>query len=147
MAARWALAAVIVLAASGCTAVEYAPDAERAVYLAAKDSTYCLWRLGAVSLEGLNRARPCLEAIHAALCAASEEELDRTILEFLETRIDEFADPRDRAIVKELVAAAIDDLRLREPDFAANRRRGTALLVVGGILDGIAYADEAAEGT
>jgi hypothetical protein len=143
-AARWALAAVIVLAASGCMAVEYAPAAERAVYLTAKDSTYCLWRLEAVSLGDLNRARPCLEAVHAALCAANEEELDRTILEFLAARVDEAADPHDRAIIKELVAAAIDDLKLRGVDFAADRRRRTALLVIGGILDGIAYANAAA---
>lgn len=147
MKARLILAAVLVLLPAGCTTIEYAPDSERAVYLAAKDAAYCLWRLEAVTLEDLNRARPHLEATYAVLAAESETELDSTLSEFFAARIDEAADPRDREILKELVAAALDDLKLRDPEIADNRARRTAVVVVGGILDGIAHANTAAKGS
>ena len=117
---------------------------ERAVYLAAKDATYCLWRFDAVTLADLERARPYFESLEQMLSAADEAEFDTAVRQFFFARIDARAEEPDRAILKEIVTAALDDVILEDGRPPGGRRRETALLVVGGILDGIAYAAEAA---
>jgi len=144
MAKRMLAAVVILLTSAGCAALRYAPDAERAVYLAAKDSTYCLWRFDVVCLDEMRRARAPLEALHAALSAETDAEVDAALGEFLFARIDSVAGPRDRDILRELTAAALDDLQFDPAAPGAPAVRDAAVLVVGGILDGIAYSEKAA---
>ena len=141
---RQTLAAAAILLLSGCVAFHYAPEAGRAAYLAAKDSTYCRWRFEAVSLEDMKKVRPALEALHAALSSETEAEFDEGLAALLFAEIDRVAEPADREILKELVAAALEDVQLAVSADAPPSRRQTAVLVVGGILDGIAYAEEAA---
>lgn len=143
---RLALATVIILATSGCAAIEYSPDPDRAVYLAAKGSTYLLWRFEAVGLDQLLGARAPLEALHDALSADNEGQLDATLREYLFARVDRLATAPERALLKELIAAAIDDLALTDESSLDGPAARTATLVVGGILDGIAYVEWASRG-
>ena len=140
---RSALAAALVLVLAGCAAIEYRPDRERTVYLAAKDSVYCLWRTGAVTLEDLQRARPTLEAVHAALSAQSEDEPDASVREFLFAQIDLHADERDRGLLRELVSAALEDFAVDENALAGRWRR-TVLLILGGVIDAVGYVESVA---
>jgi len=144
MARRMLAAAVILLTSAGCAALRYAPDAERAVYLAAKDSTYCLWRFDVVSLDEMRRARPALQTLYKALSAATDAEVDAALGEFLFAEIDSVAAPRDHDLLRELAAAALDDLQFDPGAPDAPAVRDAAVLVIGGILDGIAYSEEAA---
>lgn len=143
MARRISAAAAILLLAAGCVAFDYEPDAERAAYLAAKDSTYCLWRFDVVALEDMQRARAGLEALHAALSAQTDSHVDAALGDLLFAEIDRLVQPRDHEILRELIAAALEDVRF-DPAAGADVR-ATALLVVGGILDGMAYAEAAAQ--
>lgn len=135
---------ICLVLAVGCTVIEYKPDRERAVYLAAKDATYGLWRFDAVELPDLERAEPYFHALEEALLAESEETLDLSIQDFVYGQIESFGTPSDREIAREIVAAALDDLKLREPGVLADRRRIVALWIIGGVLDGISCAREAA---
>ena len=144
MARRISAAAAILLLSAGCVALDYEPDAERAIYLAAKDSTYCLWRFDVVALEDLQRARAGLEALHAALSAQTDSEVDAALGDHLFAEIDRLVQPRDREILKELIAAALEDVRF-DPAAPGAHVRAAAVFVVGGILDGMAYAEEAAQ--
>lgn len=144
MARRIIAAAAILLLLAGCVALDYTPDAERAVYLAAKDSAYCLWRFDVVALDELLRVRPVIEALYAALSADTDSEIDAALGDFVFAEIDAVAEPRDRRILKELIAAALEDVRFDAASPDAPDVRAAAVLVVGGILDGIAYAEEAA---
>jgi hypothetical protein len=143
MRARTLFAAAMVAALVGCAVIDYTPDADRVVYLAAKDSTYCLWRLGGVELDELRGAKPVLEAVYSVLSTGTDEELDGSIEAALFGLIDKCADERDRAVLKELVKAALEDAAVDEDAFASSGRKA-ARTVVGGIIDGIAAAETAA---
>lgn len=143
---RLVLAAVIILATLGCAAIEYSPDPDRLVYLAAKDSTYLLWRFEAIGLDELLRARSPLEVVHEALSAENEIQLDATLREYLFTQVSRHAAAPERAILKELITAAIDDLALADGLPLEGPAARTATLVIGGILDGIAYVEWASQG-
>ena len=129
----------------GCTFIDSRRDPETVTYLAAKGATYGLWRFKAVPLEDLERAAPYFQALHDGLEAETEEALDEMVGQFLSGRIDELADERDGPLLKEMLAAALDDVRFKAPDVLTDERREVALWIVGGILDGIAYAREAAK--
>lgn len=143
---RLVLAAGIILATSGCAAIEYSPDPDRLVYLAAKDSTYLLWRFEAIGLDELLRARAALEVVHEALSAENEMQLDATLREHLFAQVDRHAAAPERAILKELIAAAIDDLALADGSPLEGSAARTATLVIGGILDGITHVEWASQG-
>jgi len=132
---------VLAWALAGCSTFAYRPDPERAAYLAGKDATYLAWRLEAVSAEELSRAAPVLEHVHAALEASSEEELDAALADSFSALVDRFADGRDGPLVKELLEAALEDVKVEAGDLFEEEPRKTALLVVGGVLDGIAYVN------
>ncbi len=140
MMRRTLAAGLFVLLTTGCAAVEYSPDAKRATYLAGKNSTYALWRCGALEIEALSRARRPLEALYEALSADGRVEADGRLVGILFAEIDSMADAAEAALLKELVAAALDDFNVRLDAGAAGP------LVIGGILDGIAHAEAAAAG-
>jgi len=130
---------------AGCAALDYQVDRDRAVYLAGKDATYLAWRLEAVSVEELERARPAVEAVRRALAAEDEEALDAALAESLHGLVEIHAAECDREIVNELIDAALEDVRTREPGLFESEPKRVALLVVGGVLDGIAYVKKTVE--
>ena len=117
---------------------------------AAKWATYALWRgsdaagTGAFTIDQLERAEPFIAAADEALSAANETELQATIRAFLDGLITDSIDPVDREIVSEMIAAVVDGVKLKDPSALEGKDVETARNILGGILDGIAYAKWAA---
>ena len=142
---RAALVIVLVLALFlGCAIIDYRPDPERSTYLVAKTTTYGLWRTEGVSLDSLRAAKPLLEGLEALLEANDEVALDATLGAWLTNYAEALPLATDRQLLGELVAATLDAFRLQNPALLSDTRKEVALWIVGGILDGIGYAEEAA---
>lgn len=137
------LCLAVLMAVAGCQIIDYRPDPERTTYLVAKDATYGLWRFKALTLEDLRRAKPHLEALRVALEAKDEPSLDTILSAYLTGWTDGLPEAADRHIAAELVRQTLEDLRLVNPEILTSRAKTTALIVVGGILDGIAHVEEA----
>ena len=142
---RAALALLVILAVVvGCAIIDYRPDPERSTYLMAKTTTYGLWRSGGVSLDSLRAAKPLLEALEGLLEANDEVALDATLGKWLTDYAAALPLAADRRLLGDLVAATLDAFRLQNPVLLSDTRKEVALWIVGGILDGIGYAEEAA---
>jgi len=131
------------IVAAGCVTVE-PMTAERAAYLAGKDATYALWRFEGVSLEDLQRAKPHIEALYNAITATTEAELDAGLSAYLAEQAKALPLASDREIVMELLNQTLAQVKLKEPALLDSRSMEIARCIVGGILDGIALAEEGA---
>ena len=136
------LALAVLLA--GCIVINPNPDPDRATYLAGKTAVYALWRSGAVDIDDLRTAKPHVAALYAALNVVTEAELDATLADTLATLSEGLTLESDRAMIAEIVAAVLDDLMLADPALLDSHGLQIARLVVGGMLDGIALAEQGA---
>ena len=128
---------------AGCVTISPTLEPTRAAYLVGKDTAYGLWRFKAVSLAGLQRAKPPLEALLAVVEAPGEAELDAAIGNYLTTWLDGLSEV-DREILSELVAETLRDVQLKDPDILADNDRAVLAALIGGMLDGIVAAERAA---
>ena len=128
----------------GCIVINPNPDPDRATYLAGKTAVYALWRSGAVDIDDLRTAQPHVAALYAALNVVTEAELDATLADTLATLSEGLTLESDRAMIAEIVAAVLDDLALADPALLESHGLQVARLVVGGMLDGIALAEQGA---
>lgn len=134
------LLAIIV---QGCAIIDYRPDPETATYLAAKTAIYGFWRSGG-PIDTLRASKCHLEALAALLEANSEAMLDATVAQYLTKYAAGLRLDADRRLVGEVVLALLASFRLQNPALLSERRREVALWVVGGMIDGIILAEEAA---
>lgn len=134
---------LLALAVQGCAIIDYTPDPERTMYVAAKTAVYGLWRSG-VSIDRLRTAKAPLEALQALLNASDEAVLDEGLAGWLRSYVEQLPFESDRVIVGEMVDAALAAFQLSNPAILQDKRKEIAVWIVGGMFDGIALAEEEA---
>ena len=137
------LALACIAALAGCVTISPELSADRAAYLVGKDTAYGLWRFKAVELADLQKAKPPLQALLAAVEAPTEAELDANIQVYLDSWLAGLQEA-DREILSELVAETLADVTLEDPDILADNDRAVLAALIGGMIDGIGAAQRAA---
>ena len=142
---RIVIIALLVLALSGCLVITKSTPEFKA-YHTAKTATRIAVRFKIIPLEKLKAAEPHLEAAHAALGASSEAELDVAIGKYLAQYVDAIENAADRAMVRDVIEMALGQIALKDPGVLESRDVAIVRRAIGGILDGIAVAEEGDDG-
>ena len=137
---RLILIAVLVLALAGCL-VWAKSTPEHTAYRTARLATVAAVSFEFIDLADLQAAKAPLAAAYMALGATSEAELDVAIGLYLSDYIDALDGDLDKVLIKEVIAAVLDQVALKDPDAIRGGGVARARAIIGGILDGIKAAE------